>query len=105
MKPPSGEHQTHTRYGARSRRDSDRMRSLAHMELVPDDEPIVRRTRRQVLADAFKRSIDFVGALALIVLLSPLLIVLAIAIKLDSRGPALFAHRRLGRGGKHFDCL
>lgn len=82
------------------------MRSLAHMELVRDDEPqIAPRTRAQVVADVFKRTIDFVGALALIALLSPLLIVLAIAIKLDSKGPALFAHRRLGVGGKHFDCL
>jgi exopolysaccharide production protein ExoY len=106
MKPPSGEHQTHTRYGARSRRDSDRMRSLAHMELVRDEEPqIAPRTGAQAAADALKRAVDFVGALILIFALSPLLIVLAIAIKLDSKGPALFAHRRLGRAGKHFDCL
>jgi exopolysaccharide production protein ExoY len=105
MKPPTGEHQPHSRY-ARTRRDSDRLRSLAHIELVRDDAPtFVTRTRQQIVSDAFKRSLDLVGALVLLVALSPILIVLAIAIKLDSKGPALFGHRRLGLGGEHFDCL
>jgi lipopolysaccharide/colanic/teichoic acid biosynthesis glycosyltransferase len=39
------------------------------------------------------------------VLCAPLLLVLAILIKLDSPGAPLFAHRRLGRYGRHFDCL
>ena len=82
------------------------MRSLAHVELVRDDQPaVVLRPARQLFADAFKRCVDFVGAFVLIVALSPILIILAIAIKLDSKGPSLFAHRRLGVGGKHFDCL
>lgn len=54
---------------------------------------------------AIKRSIDIVAASALLVVLSPLLLVIAICVKLDSPGPVLFSHRRLGRGGRHFDCL
>jgi exopolysaccharide production protein ExoY len=52
-----------------------------------------------------KRGIDIVGAIALIIACLPLLIALAIAIRIDSPGAVLFAHRRLGRNGRHFDCL
>jgi len=37
-------------------------------------------------------------------LISPLLIAITIAIKLDSPGPAFYGHRRLGIGGNHFRC-
>jgi lipopolysaccharide/colanic/teichoic acid biosynthesis glycosyltransferase len=51
---------------------------------------------------ALKRVIDTAGALVALVLLSPLLILTAIAIKLDSRGPALFTQARMAKGGKKF---
>lgn len=52
-----------------------------------------------------KRSMDFgLSALGLAVLALPLAVV-AILIKLDSRGPLFFSHRREGRGGKEFNCL
>lgn len=52
-----------------------------------------------------KRAFDItVGIFALIVLL-PIMTVIGAAIKLDSRGPIFFSHRRLGRGGKEFGCL
>lgn len=106
MKQPTGEHQPHSRPLARTRRDSDRLRSLAHMELVADDEPEIQEpVERRFVADSVKRLIDILGAIALLLLLSPVLLVVALAIKTDSRGPVLFAHRRLGRRGKHFDCL
>jgi len=43
------------------------------------------------------RALDLVGAVALLILLSPLLVAVAIAIKLDTRGPVVFWQRRLGR--------
>ena len=52
-----------------------------------------------------KRVLDLVFALALIVLLSPLLIVVAILVKLDSPGPALFKQKRTGKNGKEFYML
>lgn len=52
-----------------------------------------------------KRGFDVAVASALILGLLPLFVMIAIAIKLSSRGPALFRHKRLGRGGKEFDCL
>jgi exopolysaccharide biosynthesis polyprenyl glycosylphosphotransferase len=52
-----------------------------------------------------KRSFDFVGASALLVVLSPLLLTTAAAVKLTSRGPVLYRSRRPGIGGQPFDCF
>jgi exopolysaccharide biosynthesis polyprenyl glycosylphosphotransferase len=53
----------------------------------------------------FKRMFDLTGALLGLLAVSPLLIVLAIAIKLDSRGPIFFRQQRVGRHGKRFHML
>src|ERR1700743_2645141 len=52
--------------------------------------------------DVACRAIDLVIAPILLVLLSPVLIAIAIAIKIDSPGPVMFRQRRLGRGMKPF---
>lgn len=52
-----------------------------------------------------KRTFDLVAASVGIVLLFPLLAVIAGAIKLDSPGPILFRHRRVGRQGREFATL
>lgn len=49
-----------------------------------------------------KRAIDLVGALLALVLLSPLLLLVALWIKLDSPGPALFRQNRWGAGAQAF---
>ncbi|MBO9542360.1 exopolysaccharide biosynthesis polyprenyl glycosylphosphotransferase [bacterium] len=51
----------------------------------------------------FKRAIDVVGALCALVLLAPVLLLVAIAIKLDSSGPVIFRQRRVGLNGREFD--
>jgi exopolysaccharide biosynthesis polyprenyl glycosylphosphotransferase len=52
---------------------------------------------------AFKHALDRVFAFILLVLLSPLIACLALAVRLSSPGPALFSQRRVGRDGKVFD--
>jgi exopolysaccharide biosynthesis polyprenyl glycosylphosphotransferase len=52
---------------------------------------------------ALKHAVDRVLALALLVLLAPLLVGVALAVLLTSPGPALFKQRRVGRDGKVFD--
>ena len=47
-----------------------------------------------------KRVTDILGALIGLILLSPIFLIVAIAIKLDSKGPIIFGHTRKGRGGK-----
>jgi lipopolysaccharide/colanic/teichoic acid biosynthesis glycosyltransferase len=52
-----------------------------------------------------KRTVDVVGATLGLLLLSPLLALVALAVKLDSRGPLLFRQSRIGRDGKPFQML
>ena len=52
-----------------------------------------------------KRVTDIIAAAIAIVALLPLYVALAIAIKLDSRGPVFFAQERAGLGGKKFKML
>ncbi len=52
-----------------------------------------------------KRSLDVSVAFVLLLAVSPVLLVLALLVKLSSKGPVFFAHRRLGRDGKEFNCL
>jgi exopolysaccharide biosynthesis polyprenyl glycosylphosphotransferase len=52
-----------------------------------------------------KRVFDLVVTIALLVLLSPLLLVIVVAIKLGSPGPVLFRQTRVGRDGKEFEVL
>jgi lipopolysaccharide/colanic/teichoic acid biosynthesis glycosyltransferase len=49
------------------------------------------------------RLADTVIAIVALVLSSPLLVIAAIAIKLDSRGPVIYRQRRVGLGGAEFD--
>ena len=49
-----------------------------------------------------KRVLDFILALCGIMILSPILIILAVAIKLDSKGPILFCQKRVGIHCTHF---
>ena len=53
----------------------------------------------------FKRVIDTVIALFMLIILFPLLLVIAVAIKLDSKGPIIFRQTRIGLHGKEFSIL
>ena len=54
---------------------------------------------------ALKRLFDVVGATLLVVLLSPLLLLIMLAVRLTSRGPVLFRSMRHGIGQRPFACL
>ena len=62
----------------------------------------VQRGPLTFLERAIKRSTDLVGAGLALVILSPLLAVVVIAIKLDSSGPVLFRQQRCGFNGRSF---
>lgn len=55
------------------------------------------------LSRAAKRGFDVVGSLLALVLLSPVWVLTAVMIKIDSPGPVLFRHRRVGRGDVPFE--
>lgn len=52
-----------------------------------------------------KRGLDIAAATALLLVSAPLMLVAAIAIKLDSPGPILYLQRRIGCGGREFDMF
>ncbi len=54
---------------------------------------------------ALKRAFDIVGATLLLVVLSPLLLAIVIAVRVSSRGPILFRSMRRGIGQRPFPCL
>ena len=54
---------------------------------------------------AIKRSVDIILSLLGLILLSPLFLILIIAIKLDSPGPVLFKQKRVGIHKSHFNIL
>lgn len=55
-----------------------------------------------VLYKYFKRFCDFTVSLLFLIILSPLFLIVSIAIKADSKGPVIFKQERLGQGGKVF---
>ena len=57
--------------------------------------------RKALLA---KRAFDLLAGLTGGLLLSPAMLLIALLIRLDSRGPAIFTQNRVGRGGKLFRC-
>src|SRR5690554_3546153 len=52
-----------------------------------------------------KRFFDFVGALCGLIILSPVFLIIAILIRLDSKGPVFFTQERLGKNGKVFNII
>ena len=58
--------------------------------------------RDQVYRKCVKRLLDIVISFIVIVVLSPIYLITYAAIRLDSKGPAIFRQTRLGKGGKEF---
>ncbi len=54
------------------------------------------------LYSAIKRLIDIVGVVLVLPLVLPVMLLTAIAIKLDSKGPAIFSQERVGMGNRNF---
>lgn len=69
--------------------------------------PLVRLDRSVARVGAWhaKRLFDVVVSGTAIVVLAPLLAALAIAVRVTSRGPALFRQERIGQHGRHFELL
>ncbi len=70
--------------------------------LYPD---LVSRDKGQRSVLFVKRTVDFVGSSVMLILLAPLFLVIALAIKLSSRGPVFYRQQRVGRYGQTFTFL
>jgi lipopolysaccharide/colanic/teichoic acid biosynthesis glycosyltransferase len=73
---------------------------LARGELAPRTD--VWTVEGSRLGDGAIRLLDLAGAALLLALLSPLLVLVAVAVRLDSPGPAIYRQRRLGRHMRPF---
>lgn len=59
----------------------------------------------RMLSSAFKRIFDILASLVLLALALPIILLGAIAVKLESRGPAFYRQRRVGLYGQGFDII
>ncbi len=75
---------------------------LADISLYPDLQPQDSAAKASRL---IKRTIDIVGSLIALILLSPLFCAIAVAIKFTSKGPILFKQARVGQYGVRFTFL
>jgi len=76
------------------------VRPAAGLPLLHLDEAALSRPQRVA-----KRTLDIVVGTALAVVLSPVLLACAIAVRLSSRGPVVFRQTRIGQGGQPFTML
>jgi len=52
-----------------------------------------------------KRLIDLISAILFLILFSPIILITALAIRLDSKGPIIFRQSRMGKDGRQFSLL
>jgi exopolysaccharide biosynthesis polyprenyl glycosylphosphotransferase len=64
----------------------------------------LHRERLPVMELLLKRALDVLGAAMALVLLAPVMVLVALLIKLDSPGPVLYSAARAGRKGRPFRC-
>jgi lipopolysaccharide/colanic/teichoic acid biosynthesis glycosyltransferase len=69
---------------------------------VEADTPAIAAPRSGRLVDASCRMLDIVGSSVLLIVMAPLLGAIAIVVRLDSAGPALFRQQRIGREREPF---
>ncbi len=79
--------------------------ALTHPEAAPDGYVHYLSVRRKPLQRALKRLLDIIVSATALLVLAPLLVAAALAVKLTSPGPILFAQERVGMRGRHFRML
>ena len=82
--------------------ESDHPQSPADPRLYPD---LLKADVSKRISRAIKRAMDVVGSATALIFLSPLFILISLAIKLTSRGPIIFKQERLGQYGRRFTFL
>ena len=74
----------------------ERLKSTTEQDIVESCE------KEKVVYKVSKRSLDFIGSLIGLVVLSPIILIVAILIKLESEGPIIFSQKRIGLNRKEF---
>ena len=66
---------------------------------------IKEKVKEKKIFKIFKRGFDVISSLCGILLLSPIFLIISIAIKIDSKGKVFFKHKRVGKNGKEIYIL
>lgn len=83
-------------------KDENSCGPLADISFYPD---LSEKARAKRLPHLLKRAIDMLGSTLLLISLSPVYGLIALAIKLTSKGPVFFKQVRLGQFGSRFQCF
>jgi exopolysaccharide production protein ExoY len=94
------------------------LKTILHLDTAPNPEPPISDSGKQIIAiaDNYKTDIltpnlfwsrvtDILLSASALLILLPALMLICLVIWLTDRGPPIFAHRRVGKAGKHFPCL
>lgn len=65
------------------------------------EEQVIEITKSKVIYNMIKRVFDIILSIISIILLSPLFIIIAILIKIDSKGKVFYKHKRVGKNGEY----
>lgn len=109
LPPPSSLHEPHRKLSSSlswqllTRRGVD-VDPTVHPPSVDDVRPAARAGTQSPVGGRIKRLFDIAVATLALIALSPLMLAVALLIKLTMGGPVLFAHRRIGLNGKPFPC-
>lgn len=72
------------------------------IEKTREEEVIIESYEKGIIYKFIKRLIDLIGSICGVILLSPIIILTALLIKIDSKGPVVFAQERVGLNEKNF---
>ncbi|WP_027631818.1 sugar transferase [Clostridium hydrogeniformans] len=72
------------------------------IEKAREEEVIIESYEKGIIYKFIKRLIDLIGSICGVILLSPIIILTSILIKIDSKGPVVFAQERVGLNEKNF---
>lgn len=69
------------------------------------EEQVIEITKSKVIYNVIKRVFDIILSFISIILLSPLFLLIAVLIKLDSKGKVFYKHKRIGKNENIFTYI
>ncbi len=79
--------------------------AVSGVQSSPSDHKVYSDWPKEIVGGGLKRAFDVIGASALLVLLLPVFVFVAARIWACDGGSPIYRHKRVGVGGKYFDCL
>jgi exopolysaccharide biosynthesis polyprenyl glycosylphosphotransferase len=65
----------------------------------------IKKTKLEGWGWVYKRIFDVIGSIILLILISPILLITALFVKLESKGPIIYKNKRVGQRGKEFNLF